>query len=284
MCIHGGMEWLSHLPDVIKSAAESGPLGIVALIICALCLLAAYLFRHASEPIRAGIFVLLLASLGTAAWAGYLEWRDTRRAERTKPAVADGPAVKEQAPATNPTPDPPPLAPPTEKTPDPRPPPATAPTKRVRPSAVKQAPEEPAPEPVAAKPPPLEPPRTTPPAVESVVAPEPLGKPTSFTVEFERGEYELDVKAKGTVQEAANYANSRTARRVLVVGHDDTSGRSKTPAEQRRAQVSTELVKLGVPAGTIEFGTTYVGGGPFTDVCYVDGAQPKRGVTIHVCK
>ena len=50
------------LPDVIKAAAQS-QLGILALLVVALAVLAYVFFAKASEKIRVGIFVLLFAGV-----------------------------------------------------------------------------------------------------------------------------------------------------------------------------------------------------------------------------
>jgi hypothetical protein len=50
---------LKYLPQIITESAKS-PLGIVALMVCALAALAVYFFRAASEKTRVIIFVILL--------------------------------------------------------------------------------------------------------------------------------------------------------------------------------------------------------------------------------
>ncbi|HMN74924.1 MAG TPA: hypothetical protein PKC97_02585 [Burkholderiaceae bacterium] len=50
------------LPDIIKAAAQS-PLGILALLVVALAILAYVFFARASARVRVGIFVLLFAGV-----------------------------------------------------------------------------------------------------------------------------------------------------------------------------------------------------------------------------
>lgn len=58
----------NNLPDIIRAAAES-TLGIVALMVSALGLLAYFFFRHASEKVRIGIFLVLVAGVASFVWA-----------------------------------------------------------------------------------------------------------------------------------------------------------------------------------------------------------------------
>src|SRR5262249_27748783 len=53
--------WQS-IPQIIKEAATS-PLGLLALMIVALAILAFYFFRDAGVPIRVTIFILLFAAV-----------------------------------------------------------------------------------------------------------------------------------------------------------------------------------------------------------------------------
>jgi len=53
---------LKSLPDIIKAAAQS-QLGILALLVVALSILAYVFFAKASEKIRVGVFVLLFAGV-----------------------------------------------------------------------------------------------------------------------------------------------------------------------------------------------------------------------------
>lgn len=81
---------LKHAPKIIEAAAKS-PLGIFALMILAMSVLGAMFFRDASEPTRAGIFVLML--VGVAAF-GFAAIRSMPSGTPTAP-----PSQETQAPA-----------------------------------------------------------------------------------------------------------------------------------------------------------------------------------------
>ncbi|RYF97899.1 MAG: OmpA family protein, partial [Caulobacteraceae bacterium] len=76
-----------------------------------------------------------------------------------------------------------------------------------------------------------------------------------FVVYFPFDQYVLTPEAQAVVQEAATYATSGNATRVIVVGHTDTSG----PADynmrlsERRAKATADaLVGLGVGQSTLQ--------------------------------
>lgn len=72
---------IKYAPKIIEAAAKS-PLGIFALMILAMSVLGAMFFRDASEPTRAGIFVLML--VGVAAF-GFAAIRSMPSATASKP-------------------------------------------------------------------------------------------------------------------------------------------------------------------------------------------------------
>ena len=70
-----------------------------------------------------------------------------------------------------------------------------------------------------------------------------------FIVYFPFDQYILTPEAQSVVSEAANYAMSGNATRVVVVGHADTSGSAAYNvrlSERRAMAVADSLVSMGV--------------------------------------
>jgi outer membrane protein OmpA-like peptidoglycan-associated protein len=70
-----------------------------------------------------------------------------------------------------------------------------------------------------------------------------------FIVYFPFDQYILTPEAQQVVSEAANYASSGNATRVVVVGHADTSGSAAYNvrlSERRAKAVADSLVSMGV--------------------------------------
>jgi outer membrane protein OmpA-like peptidoglycan-associated protein len=75
-----------------------------------------------------------------------------------------------------------------------------------------------------------------------------------FIVYFPFDQYVLTPEAQSVVSEAANYATSGKATKLVVVGHTDTSGSPKYNAklsERRAKAVADALVGAGVAADTL---------------------------------
>ena len=75
-----------------------------------------------------------------------------------------------------------------------------------------------------------------------------------FIVYFPFDQYVLTPEAQSVVSEAANYATSGHATKLVVVGHTDTSGSPKYNAklsERRAKAVADALVGAGVAADTL---------------------------------
>jgi outer membrane protein OmpA-like peptidoglycan-associated protein len=71
-----------------------------------------------------------------------------------------------------------------------------------------------------------------------------------FVVYFPFDQYILTPEAQQVVQQAADYAKSGNATRIVVVGHTDTSGGVKYNlrlSERRAKAVADAMVNLGVP-------------------------------------
>jgi len=64
------------LPDIIKAAAQS-QLGILALLVVALSILAYVFFAKATVNVRVGIFVLLFAGVVGSASRCFVHWMPT---------------------------------------------------------------------------------------------------------------------------------------------------------------------------------------------------------------
>jgi len=58
----------NNLPEIIRAAAETA-LGIVALMVIAISILAYFFFKHADEKVRIGIFIILVGGVGAFSWA-----------------------------------------------------------------------------------------------------------------------------------------------------------------------------------------------------------------------
>ena len=74
-------------------------------------------------------------------------------------------------------------------------------------------------------------------------------------VYFPFDQYVLTPEAQTVVQEAATYATSGNATRVIVVGHTDTSGSAayNVRLSERRAKATADaLVGLGVNQGALQ--------------------------------
>jgi OOP family OmpA-OmpF porin len=114
-------------------------------------------------------------------------------------------------------------------------------------------------EPVA--PPPAPPPYVAPPAPPPV-APPPAPRPPvvqkpaarQFVVYFDWDRSDLTAEARSVIAQAATYAKSGQATRILVVGHADTSGSAayNIGLSNRRARTTADaLVAQGVAGGVI---------------------------------
>ena len=77
---------IKHAPKIIEAAAKS-PLGIFALMILAMSVLGAIFFRDASEPTRAGIFILMLVGVAAFGFAAVRSMpRDTPKPQESSPS------------------------------------------------------------------------------------------------------------------------------------------------------------------------------------------------------
>jgi OOP family OmpA-OmpF porin len=111
-------------------------------------------------------------------------------------------------------------------------------------------------EPAYVPPPPPPPPVVTPPPPPRPPAPAPAPAPVrrEFVVYFDWDRSDLTTEASQVVMQAANYAKSGRATRILVVGHADTSGSAayNVGLSNRRARtVADALVAQGVNGGVI---------------------------------
>jgi OmpA-OmpF porin, OOP family len=85
--------------------------------------------------------------------------------------------------------------------------------------------------------------------------PPPAYEAKQFIVYFPFDQYVLTPEAQTVVQEAATYATSGNATRVIVVGHTDTSGSAAYNvrlSERRAKAVADALVGLGVGQQTLQ--------------------------------
>jgi len=111
-------------------------------------------------------------------------------------------------------------------------------------------------EPAYVPPPPTPPVVVTPPPPPARVTPPPPPPPArrEFVVYFDWDRSDLTAEAQSVVTQAANYAKSGRATRILVVGHADTSGSAayNVGLSNRRARtVADALVAQGVNGGVI---------------------------------
>ena len=92
------------------------------------------------------------------------------------------------------------------------------------------------------------------PADPSTSPPPPAPAAREFVVYFDWDRSDLTAEASSVVTQAANYAKSGRATRILVVGHADTSGSAayNVGLSNRRARtVADALVAQGVNGGVI---------------------------------
>lgn len=85
-------------------------------------------------------------------------------------------------------------------------------------------------------------------------APPPQPQTREFTVYFDWDKYDIRPDAAATIQEAAAYARSGNAARIVVIGHTDTSGSAEYNmglSERRANAVSQALQQQGVAAQVI---------------------------------
>jgi type V secretory pathway adhesin AidA len=85
-------------------------------------------------------------------------------------------------------------------------------------------------------------------------APPPQPQTREFTVFFDWDKYDIRPDAAATIQEAAEYARSGNAARIVVIGHTDTSGSAEYNmglSERRANAVSQALQQHGVAAQVI---------------------------------
>lgn len=85
-------------------------------------------------------------------------------------------------------------------------------------------------------------------------APPPAPQTREFTVFFDWDKYDIRPDAASVIQEAAEYARSGNAARIVVIGHTDTSGSAEYNmglSERRAGAVSQALQTHGVAAQVI---------------------------------
>lgn len=88
---------IKHAPKIIEAAAKS-PLGIFALMILAMSVLGAMFFRDASEPTRAGIFILMLVGVAAFGFATVRSTPGTPKQQAAPPSQEDPLPQKAQTP------------------------------------------------------------------------------------------------------------------------------------------------------------------------------------------